>query len=175
MSDRDRGDRRWREIDAMRESKKAGGRNEGGHGGRMEKSQAYRSYKSQLNKLFDGGAELPDSVKEKLGNTEIASQAAERRALEEQIKETFSTRKLRKLVKQYEEAYGFPRHVDLLNKLLESDDEDLLYKVFQTIEEARVEGILGRTTALKARIKSTLVLVDAPEIQTLGKELLKKL
>ena len=84
-------------------------------------------------------------------------------------------RKLRKAFKAYRAEYGFPEEPALLNKLLESDDEDLLIETMETVERLFDAGELKAGSALKARIKSAMILVDAPEVQNLGNSLLKKL
>jgi hypothetical protein len=71
----DRPQKTWRERDAMR----SGSRPDSGRtGGLNPTSQAYRSYKSQLNKLFDGGA-LPSALQRGAPGSlqDIASGAAQ--------------------------------------------------------------------------------------------------
>ena len=173
--DDDRPKKSWREIDAGRNKSAHHG---GGHGSkpdRMANSQAYRSYKTQLNKLFDGGAELPDALKEKLQDSGMVEQAKAKKGATDKLLEAMSPRKLRKAFKAYRADYGFPEEPALLNKLLESDDEDLLIETMETVERLFDAGELKAGSALKARIKSAMILVDAPEVQNLGNSLLKKL
>ena len=173
--DDDRPKKSWREIDA---GKNKSNHRTGGGGAkpdRMANSQAYRSYKTQLNKLFDGGAELPDALKEKLQDSGMVEAAKAKKAATQAVLDAMSPRKLRKTFKAYRAEYGFPEESGLLNKLLESDDEDLLIEIFEVIERLVGEGELKAGSAMKARIKSALILVDAPEVQNLGTALLKKL
>lgn len=172
--DDDRPKRSWREIDA--------GRNKSAHhsGGardkpdRMANSQAYRNYKTQLNKLFDGATELPDALKEKLQDSTMVAAAQEKKAASSALESALSPRKLRKAFKAYRAAYGFPDDPVLLNKLLESDDEDLLLETMEVIDRLFTAGELKVGSAMKARIKSAMILVDAPELQSFGNTLLNK-
>ena len=127
----------------------------------MANSQAYRSYKTQLNKLFDGGAELPDALKEKLQDSGMVEAAKAKKAATEKVLEAMSPRKLRKAFKAYRGEYGFPEDSAMINKLLESDDEDLLVETMETIDHLVAEGELKAGSAMKARIKSAMILVDA--------------
>ena len=173
--DDDRPKKSWREIDAGRNKSAQHGGGGGSKPDRMANSQAYRSYKTQLNKLFDGGAELPDALKEKLQDSGMVEAAKAKKAATEKVMEAMSPRKLRKAFKAYRAEYGFPEEPGMLNKLLESDDEDLLVEVMETVDRLIAADELKVGPALKARIKSAMILVDAPEVQTLGSELLKKL
>lgn len=60
MSD-ERPKKSWREIDRARESGSRRDEKRGGGGVSDERSAAYRAYKSQLDKLFDGGAKAADT------------------------------------------------------------------------------------------------------------------
>ena len=173
--DDDRPKKSWREIDAGRNKSAHHGVGGGSKPDRMANSQAYRSYKTQLNKLFDGGAELPDALREKLQDSGMVEAAKAKKAATEKVLEAMSPRKLRKAFKAYRAEYGFPEESSMLNKLLESDDEDLLVETMETVDRLVAEGELKAGPALKARIKSAMILVDAPEVQTLGNALLKKL
>ena len=173
--DDDRPKKSWSEIDAARNKSAHHGGGGGSKPDRMANSQAYRSYKTQLNKLFDGGAELPDALKEKLQDSGMVEAAKAKKAATEKVMEAMSPRKLRKAFKAYRAEYGFPEEPSMLNKLLESDDEDLLVEVMETVDRLFAADELKVGPALKARIKSAMILVDAPEVQTLGNALLKKL
>ena len=173
--DDDRPKKSWSEIDAARNKSAHHGSGAGSKPDRMANSQAYRSYKTQLNKLFDGGAELPDALKEKLQDSGMVEAAKAKKSATEKVLEAMSPRNLRKAFKAYRAEYGFPEDSAMLNKLLESDDEDLLVETMETVDRLVAEGELKAGSALKARIKSAMILVDAPEVQTLGNALLKKL
>ena len=168
----------WREIDRRREEKKQGGGGGGGSSGgtgRHEKSRAYQSYKSQLNKLFDGTGVLPEALKGKLEDSEVAEQARAKREAAEAVLAADRPRKIRKLFKVYREEYGFPEDEDLLAKLLDSDDEDIVIECFETIGRLLDEGTLKRGPSLKARIKTAQITIDAPEIKELGDALIPRL
>ena len=173
--DDDRPKKSWREIDSGRNKSAHRSGGGGSKPDRMANSQAYRSYKTQLNKLFDGGAELPDALKEKLQDSGLVEAAKAKKAATQAVLEAMSPRKLRKTFKEFRADYGFPEDAPFLNKLLESDDEDLLIETLETIERLVAAGELKAGSAMQARIKSAMIMVDAPEVQTLGNALLKKL
>jgi hypothetical protein len=63
----------------------------------------------------------------------------------------------------------------MLNKLLESDDEDLLVEVLDTMDRLLSEGLFKGGPALKARIESAQILVDDPAVKKAGDQLIAKI
>ena len=70
------------------------------------------------------------------------------------------------------EDFGFPSDGDLLGRLLDTDDDELVLETMEHIESLHAEGELKRASALKARIKSALIALDDPEVHAKGKALL---
>src|SRR5687768_707422 len=99
----DRPKKSWSEIDKMRD-KSSHRRDErpGGSQKRLESSQAYRSYKSQLDKIFDGGG-LPDALKSKLEETGVGAEAKVRKEKAAAIKEATAPKAIREAVAAYRE------------------------------------------------------------------------
>jgi hypothetical protein len=174
----DQGDRpkkSWREIDAGRE--KGTSRSSSGDRGaeRQQSSQAYRSYKTQLNKLFDGGA-LPEALSGKLADTPVASEAKQRKEAVAGILKALKPKDVVKAVKDYDAAFGgMPDDEEALGKILDLTDEGLVLRALDKIAELRAAGPLQRTASLKARLKSVQISLDEPDIISAAKALLAQL
>lgn len=161
----------WRERDASKDrSKHRDGPAQGGRPAKKE-SQAYRAYKSELNKIFEGGG-LPEHLKEQLGETELGKKSAQEKAARDALMAELKPRKFLKAFRAYRADFGFPSDNDLLGRLLDTDDEELVLETMEHIETLHGEGSLKRASALKARIKSALIAIDDPEVQSKGKSLL---
>ena len=75
----------------------------------MANSQAYRSYKTQLNKLFDGGAELPDALKEKLQDSGMVEQAKAKKGATDKLLEAMSRANCARRLRHIALIMGFRR------------------------------------------------------------------
>ena len=175
-SDDDRPKKSWREID---QGKDKSSHRKGGESGskprRSDNSQAYRSYKTQLNKLFDGGVALPDALKEKLGGFEAPETIKGERVARQAILDCLTPRKIRKAYRAYREEYDFPWDKEVIEKLLDLDDEDVILESFEVLGQMHAEGLIKRASSLKMRIKTAQMTVDTSEVKTAGDSLLEKL
>ena len=170
----DRPKKTFSELDKMRKEGRQGGERDRGPG-KLERTQAYKSYKTQLNKLFDGTGELPEALKSKLEDAGVAEAAKAKQEAAQKVLTALSPRKLRKAFKAYRAEYGFPEDEGLLNKLLESDDEDVLLEVMEAMDRLLSDGLFKAGPALKARIQSAQILVDDPSVKAAGDKLLAKI
>ncbi len=138
MSD-DRPKKSWRELDKMRDgSSHRSSRSSGSarQQERVNKSTAYRSYKSNLDKLFQpgGGMELPDSLKAKLGATDGASsQSVE---LGKALADKADAPSLKAFL---DAGLELPDDARLLMRFLDLDEAELLTPVLQKLLDI-VEG-----------------------------------
>jgi hypothetical protein len=177
-NDDDKPKRSWREIDAMRD--KSGHRKEGGGGSgggsrqKLERSQAYRSYKTQLNKLFDGGG-LPDALKAKLEDKGIGTDAKRRRELAQAVVAASGPTAIRAALAEYRAAFGAPDEEDVLARLLELEDDAVVLETLATIDRLHGEGTLKRGSSLKARVKTVQMTLDSPRVVDAARALLAKL
>lgn len=136
MSD-DRPKKTWRELDKMRDG--SSHRSDRGSGAsrsqaRAEKSNAYRSYKSNLDNLFKPGTELPESLKMKLGPT---TEAGKRNtALSKALAADADAPALRAYL---DAELPLPDETRLLVRLLDIDDAALLVPVLEQLLDI-VEG-----------------------------------
>ena len=173
--DDDRPKRSWREIDQKKDtsSHRPGSQKEDK---RVHTSQAYRSYKTQLNKLFDGKGVLPDALKSKLEDTDVSIANKKRREAADIVLAADRPRKIRKLFKTYQDEFGFPHNdEELLVKLLETDDEDIIIEALTALGTLLDEGELRRGSSLKGRIQTAQISVDAPAVRELGDAIIKRL
>ncbi|MBN1960777.1 MAG: hypothetical protein JW841_07500 [Deltaproteobacteria bacterium] len=170
----DRPKRSWREIDQMRE-KSGHRRNERPTANpRLERTQAYRSYKTQLNKLFDGGG-LPDVLKNKLAEKGIGNEAKRKKELASAISAANNSKQLQKTVSEYKESFSNLEDEEALATMLNSDNEKFVLAAIIDIDKLLSEGILKRGASLKARLKTAIMTLESPRIKEQAKELLDKL
>lgn len=174
--DDDKPKRSWREIDAMRD--KSAHRSEKPAGGiapdRLSRSQAYRSYKTQLNKLFAGG-DLPEALKSKIADKGVGDEAKRKRELTQALLGAGSAADVRAALAQYREAFGPPEDEEVLAKLLDLDDAAIALETLTTIDRLHGEARLKRAGSLKARIKTAQMTSDSGRVQEAAKALLAKL
>ena len=164
----------WRDRDAAKDRSNHRDGPAGGNRPPKKESQAYRAYKSELNKIFEGGG-LPEHLKDQLGETELGKRSAAEKSAREALMAELKPRKFLKAFRAYRADFGFPTDNDLLGRLLDTDDDELVLETMETIERLHSEGTLKRAAALKARIKSALIAIDEPEVHEKGKALLELL
>jgi len=174
--DDDKPKKSWREIDQARE--KSSHRREGGGGGGggrgVENTQAYRAYKTQLNKLFDGGG-LPAALKEKLEEKGVGNESKQKKDLARAIVAATAPAAIKAALEAYRAAQGFPDDEEALGKLLELDDVPVLLETLATLERLHGEGGLKRASSLKARIKTAQMTADSAKVTEAAKALLARL
>lgn len=139
MSD-DRPKKSWRELDRQRDKSggSSGGRKrdpEAWNREKISKTAAYSKYKSNLDKLFQpGGADLPESMKAKLGPQ--TEESKEKRELTDALKNDPSEKTLRAYL---DKDLPLPEDARLLMGLLDVRDEALVRPVLDALLEI-VEG-----------------------------------
>lgn len=175
MSDDDRPKKSWRELDRKRDqsSHRGGGSEERGPSSMRENSRAYRSYKSQLDQMWQGGA-LPEALQDKLP-AGTGGSANKKKELLEALRGAVKSRDVFKALKAYREVFGFPQDEDALAKLVDLDDDAVVLEALQTIDALHQEGRLKRSTSFKARLKTVKMTCDSPEVLSLAERLLQSL
>jgi hypothetical protein len=173
---RDREKKSWREIDQQRDKSehRRGGSPKGERLPRAE-SQSYRAYKSQLDKLFDGGG-VPDALKQRMEEAGIGKDKKARAAAAKTIIGAAKQADKLEALNVYREAHGFPVEEEVLAVLLDLDDEpDVVREALETIEARLDEGQLKRAGSLKARIKTAKMTVDDDDVVEVAGRVLGKL
>jgi hypothetical protein len=175
FEDDDRPKRSWRDIDKMRDSSthRKEPRSTGSGGRKLENTQAYRAYKTQLNRLFDGGA-LPDALKAKLAEGDVGADAKAKKEAGRAIIDA-APADIRAQLSVFVDRFGFPQDEEVLAKLLDLSDESVVTECLTAIAKLKTEGTLKKANLFRAKIKTALLTIDEPEIQRLGKELLASL
>lgn len=175
--DDDKPKRSWREIDQAREKsshRREGGGGGGGGGRRVENTQAYRAYKTQLNKLFDGGG-LPAALKEKLEDKGLGNESKQKKELTYAIVAAITPSAIKAALEAHRAARGFPDDEEALGKLLELDDVPVLLETLATLDRLQREGGLKRASSLKARIKTAQMTADSAKVNEAARALLARL
>lgn len=138
MSD-DRPKKSWRELDRMRDSRssRTPRRDPQDYGRKKtESSTSYRNYKSNLDKLFTpGGADLPESLKAKLGPISESDQNS--RALK---KDLYDKADAPSLSAYMDAGLELPDDARFLMRLIDLDDLALLQPVLQKILDIVEDG-----------------------------------
>lgn len=165
----------WRELDKQRD--KSSHRSERPSTSNQERgarpeSQAYRSYKSQLNKLFDGGA-VPDALKEKM---DTAKDSKAHKAALDAISTAKTARAKTKALHAFRAEHGFPRDEAVLTQLLDLDDEpEIVAEALRTLEALVDEGHIKRARSLRVRVDAAKMMVDDDDVFEVASRLMKKL
>lgn len=173
--ERERPKKSWREIDAQRE--KSGHRKEGGtpkNQERLERSAAYRSYKTQLNKLFEGGG-VPDALKQKLNDAGVGQVPEGQREAEEAIVSAKTPKEAMAALETCRQQFGFPRNEQVLAKLLDVGTIGVVIETANQLVALINEGAIKRATSLRARVQTALMTHDGPKAQDALKQLLAKI
>ena len=166
--------RSWREIDQMREKKRSSQKNSDTTESKKASSQAYKSYKSQLNKLFDGGG-MPDLLREKLASVGIADTSSLKKAAKEAIIKASDEHTLSEAFMHYCDLYGTPEDEQVFSRLLDSSDAMLIKKCLSLLELLHTEGKALRSASLRARLQTITIVHDDPVIEQTAQKLLKLL
>lgn len=176
MSDDERPKKSWRDLDRKRDqSSHRKDTDRGASPSSMrENSREYRAYKSQLDKMFDGGG-LPEALKEKLGETATGAKAKQRKELLKNLTDAIKSRDVIKALRAYRAEFGFPEDEAALAKLVDLDDDEIVLETLETFERLHSEGAIKRATSFKARLKTVKMTIDEPKVLALADRLLKKL
>jgi hypothetical protein len=170
----DRPKKSWREIDKQRDGSVHRKEDRPAPDpSRRPRSAEYRSYKSQLNRLFDGGA-LPEALQEKLDDS-MMDEVKKRKAGLDAVKTAASPKQVRAALTAFRQSFGFPEDEEVLARLLDLQDEDVVLETILTLDRLREEGRLKRAGSLKGRLKTVQMTMDEPDIQNAARALVKKL
>jgi hypothetical protein len=164
--DRPRQKKSWREIDKMRDR---GGSNRRDSREResFERSTGYTKYKTNLERLFSGGAPLPDHLRGE-GDDPGGEERKKLFAIEDpKAFYAAATDYLRK-----NEVPDDPR---LLDRLLGHPDEEVVEKSLGRLEELHKAGTLKAPPALRDRLASVEIETGDPKLRKRAAELRKLL
>jgi len=154
------GDRKksWREIDRARESGSRGVSRDpdAARRARASETSAYAAYKSQLDELFTpGGAELPESLREKLGPPSESSQSRRRRLAALAAEPSATT-----LAAVREAGDPLPEDPRLLMRLMDVRDPEPLVAVLERLAERLDAGAKVNRMLLRQRLDATAAAIE---------------
>jgi hypothetical protein len=166
--DRPRQKKSWREIDKMRD--RAGpSRRDARERESFERSTGYTKYKTNLERLFSGGAPLPDHLRGKGEGDDAGADERKKLFAIEEPKAFYTA------ASEYLGKHEFPDDPRLLDRLLGHPDEDVVEKALSRLEELHKAGTLKAPPALRDRLASVEIETGDPKLRKRASELRKLL
>jgi len=168
--DRPRQKKSWREIDKMRDRSGGSTRRDQRERDSFERSTGYTKYKTNLERLFSGGAPLPDHLKGKpVEGGEDRDEERKRLFAIEDPKAFYAA------ASEYLKTNEMPPDPRLLDRLLGHPDESIVEKALARLEELHKAGTLKPPPALPNRLASVEIESGDPKLRRRAAELRKAL
>jgi hypothetical protein len=161
----------WSEIDKQRD--KSGPRKSNDRErDSFEKSTGYTKYKANLDRLFSGGVELPEHLREKAdpSGALAGSEEARKKLFAIEDGKLFNT-----AATEFLKTNPLPNDSRLLDRLLSHPDEDTVDLALTRLEEMHKAGTLKAPPALKQRLSSVEIDSGTPSVRRRAAELRKSL
>lgn len=164
----------WREIDKGRDR---GGSHRSDDRARenFEKTTGYTKYKANLDRLFSGGVDLPEHLRDKLGDGAGGAEAEAEAEARKQLFAIEDTLLFNTAAIEYLKKHDFPSDPRILDRLLSHPDEDILEHSLTRLEELQKAGTLKAPPALQARLSSVEVDSGTPSVRRRAAELRRAL
>lgn len=157
----------WREIDKMRD-KSGSSRKTDRDTENFQRSSGYSKYKSDLDRLFAGGAPLPEHLREKADPADVERDEERKKLSAIEDPKAFHAAASAFLAKN-----PLPDDPRFLDRLLGHPDEDLVDKALTRLEELQKAGTLKAPPALSTRLSSVEIESGDPRIRRRAAELRK--
>jgi hypothetical protein len=159
----------WREIDKKRDS---GGprRREDRERDSFQQTTGYTKYKANLDRLFSGGVELPEHLREKSDPTGEKTADAEAR---KQLYAIEDGKIFAAAATEFLKSHAVPDDARLLDRLLSHPDEEIVERSLTRLEELQKAGALKAPPALSQRLANVEVDSGTPSIRRRAAELRK--
>ena len=161
--DRPRQKKSWREIDKMRDHSGGSSRRDSRERESFERSTGYTKYKTNLERLFSGGAPLPEHLQE---GGEGDEERKKLFAIED-------TKAFYAAASEYLKKNQIPDDPRLLDRLLGHPDEGVVEQSLGRLEELHKAGTLKAPPALYNRLGSVEIDSGDPKIRRRAAELRK--
>jgi hypothetical protein len=160
----------WREIDKMRDRSGGSNRRDTRERERFESSTGYTKYKTNLDRLFSGGAPLPDHLRgaQDAGEAERDEERKKLYAIED-VKAFYAA------ATEFLKKNELPDDARLLDRLLGHPDETIMEKALARLEQLHQAGTLKPPPALRNRLSSVEIDSGDPTIRKRAAELRKSL
>jgi hypothetical protein len=139
----------WKEIDAGRDGKRSSSRDDRGPRPAKGESLAYRSYKSKLDKLFDGEIKMPQAtVVEVIRKPELPTAvkaapvavAAAPLTPRERLKAAEALADIETAARECIAAGGLPNDTELVAKVFQTSDEPLFLNALEALLDLMERG-----------------------------------
>ncbi|AKU92212.1 hypothetical protein [Vulgatibacter incomptus] len=167
----------WREIDRMRgQSRHTGGERPDHSRERLERSQAYREYKSSLDRFFEGGASsAPEGLRGILDPT--GAKTARTKAIEAIQKASAEDRKKwAELVTAFVQDQELPPDPYLLTEFLGHPKEAVAAKALARLDTLVAEGQAKKIPpSLDQQLRSLELTADDDELRESARRLRERL
>ena len=160
----------WREIDKMRDHSGGSTRRDSRERERFESSTGYTKYKTNLDRLFSGGAPLPEHLRsaQDAGEAERDEERKKLYAIED-------TKAFYAAATEFLKANELPDDARLLDRLLGHPDDAIMERALARLEEMQKAGTLKAPPALRNRLASVEIDSGDPKIRKRAAELRKAL
>ena len=168
--DRPRQKKSWREIDKMRDRSGGSSRRDQRDRDSFERSTGYTKYKTNLERLFSGGAPLPEHLRGKGGEGGEEGDEERKKLFAIEDPKAFYVS-----ATEYLKKNEMPPDPRLLDRLLGHPDEDTVEKALARLEELHKAGTLKAPPALRDRLASVELETGDPKIRRRAAELRKAL
>jgi hypothetical protein len=159
----------WREIDKARDGGSSSRRSDTRERENFEKSTGYTKYKTNLERLFSGGAPLPEHLRDKVGG-EVDQVADDERKKLVAIEDT---KVFHAAAKEFLAKHPLPDDPRLLDRLLGHPDDSIMEQALTRLEELHKAGTLKAPPALSQRLASVEIDSGDPAIRKRATELRK--
>ena len=136
----------------------------------FERSTGYTKYKTNLERLFAGGAPLPDHLKGKAGESDEERDEERKRLFAIEDPKAFYA-----AASEYLKKNDMPPDPRLLDRLLGHPDEEIVEKALSRLEELHKAGTLKAPPALRNRLASVEIETGDPKLRRRAAELRKAL
>ena len=153
----------WRDIDRAKDrSPHRKEEKTAAKGKDISSTYAYRSFKSQVNKIFNGDVAMPAAWAEKLGGDPAKSKNAKKTAGQKLTR--LRGKALEEALPEYEEKFGFPDDQTILIQLLSVSSADILTRTLDAFQAIVASGELSDARALKVRLDNLMALDERSAI-----------
>ena len=165
-------DKSWREIDRQRDSSRHTEDDRQGASRHDERSDS--KYKQELEKLFSSGTDVPEQFQEVMEGLqpEEGTEEAERKKEIDKLRDADGFRQFAKAVNVYfETGYRLPDDENLLIRMLDHPDNDIVRLVLAHIIDLAGRRELQRTAPIKSRLSTIRTMTHDTRIRELIDEL----
>jgi hypothetical protein len=160
----------WREIDKARDGGSSSRRSDTRERENFEKSTGYTKYKTNLERLFSGGAPLPEHLREKIGEVDQLADDERKKLVAIEDTKIFHL-----AAKEFLSKHTLPDDPRLLDRLLGHPDDSIMEQALTRLEELHKAGTLKAPPALSQRLASVEIDSGDPAIRKRATELRKSL